>query len=55
MAKIAIEKQDQGEFYKSKLLTARFYYAKMLPETAMNLKQIRAGADSLMAMDAANF
>ena len=55
MAKIALEKQDQGEFYKSKLLTARFYYAKMLPETAMNLKQIRAGSESLMSLDAANF
>jgi len=55
MAKIALEKQDQGEFYKSKLLTARFYFAKLLPETAMNLKQIRAGSESLMALDAANF
>lgn len=55
MAKIALEKQDQGEFYKSKLATARFYFAKLLPETAMNLKQIRAGADTLMALDAASF
>ncbi|MDO9454150.1 MAG: acyl-CoA dehydrogenase, partial [Stagnimonas sp.] len=55
MAKIAIDKQAEGDFYKSKLLTARFYYAKLLPETATFLKQIRAGSDSLMAMDAALF
>ncbi|HEY0973757.1 MAG TPA: acyl-CoA dehydrogenase C-terminal domain-containing protein, partial [Solimonas sp.] len=55
MAKIALEKQDQEDFYKSKLLTARFYFSKMLPETAMNLKQIRAGAGSLMAMEEALF
>ncbi|TXH04735.1 MAG: acyl-CoA dehydrogenase [Nevskiaceae bacterium] len=55
MAKIALDKQDQGDFYKSKLLTARFYFSKLLPETAMNLQQIRAGAGSLMAMEAALF
>ncbi|MES2883561.1 MAG: acyl-CoA dehydrogenase C-terminal domain-containing protein [Pseudomonadota bacterium] len=51
MAKIAIDKQAEGDFYKAKLLTARFYYAKLLPETATFLKQIRAGSDTLMAMD----
>jgi alkylation response protein AidB-like acyl-CoA dehydrogenase len=55
MARIALDKQDQGEFYQTKLHTARFYFAKMLPETAMNLKQIRAGSTTLMALEAANF
>ena len=55
MAKIALDKQGEGEFYATKLTTARFYFAKMLPETAMNLQQIRAGADTLMTLDAANF
>ena len=59
MAKIATEQLAAGhadaDFYKSKLLTARFYFSKMLPETATSLKQIRAGADSLMAMDEALF
>ncbi|WP_022977143.1 acyl-CoA dehydrogenase C-terminal domain-containing protein [Nevskia ramosa] len=55
MAKIALDKQDQGDFYKSKLITARFYFQKMLPETAMNLKQIRSGASSLMEMPEALF
>ncbi|MQR00421.1 acyl-CoA dehydrogenase C-terminal domain-containing protein [Glaciimonas soli] len=53
MAKIALEKQDSGDkFYVSKLATARFYFAKLLPETAMLIRQARAGSASLMALDA---
>ena len=55
MAKIALEKQDQDDFYKAKLITARFYYQKLLPETATNLKQIRAGSQPLMEMAEAMF
>ena len=53
MAKLGLA--NEGDFYKTKVATARFYYAKLLPETATHLKQIRAGADTLMALDAANF
>ena len=53
MAKIALEKEDSGDtFYKSKLGTARFYFARLLPETAMLIRQARSGAASLMALDA---
>jgi hypothetical protein len=53
MAKIALEKQDSGDqFYKAKLATARFYFARLLPETAMLIRQARAGSASLMALDA---
>ncbi|MDY7546601.1 acyl-CoA dehydrogenase C-terminal domain-containing protein [Glaciimonas sp. CA11.2] len=53
MAKIALEKQDSGDtFYVSKLATARFYFARLLPETAMLIRQARAGSASLMALDA---
>ncbi len=55
MARIALDKAEGDAFYATKLATARFYFAKMLPETQMNLAQIRAGADSLMTLDAANF
>ena len=55
MARIALEKQGESDFYVTKLATARFYFSKMLPETQMNLAQIRAGADTLMALDAASF
>jgi hypothetical protein len=50
MAKIALAKQDSGdEFYAAKLATARFYFAKLLPETAMLIRTARAGNASLAA------
>ncbi len=53
MAKIALAKQDSGDtFYKAKLATARFYFARLLPETAMLIRQARSGSASLMALDA---
>jgi Acetyl-CoA dehydrogenase C-terminal like/Acyl-CoA dehydrogenase, C-terminal domain len=56
MAKIALEKKDSGDpFYVAKLATARFYFAKLLPETAMLIRSVRAGAAPLMAMDEALF
>jgi hypothetical protein len=56
MAKIALEKQNGGDpFYTAKLLTARFYFAKLLPETASLIRTARAGVAPLMAMDEALF
>jgi hypothetical protein len=42
-------------FYSTKLATARFYFAKLYPETAGLLRQIRAGAKPLMDLDPAAF
>lgn len=47
MAKIALEHPDDV-FYQSKLATARFYFAKLQPETAALMRTARAGAKSLM-------
>ena len=56
MAKIALEKKDSGDpFYGAKLATARFYFAKLLPETAGLIRSARAGVAPLMALDAALF
>jgi hypothetical protein len=56
MAKIALAKKDSGDpFYTAKLATARFYFAKLLPETAMLIRSARAGVTPLMAMDEALF
>lgn len=52
MAKIALEKEHSGDdFYKSKLGTARFYFARLLPETSMLIRQARSGSSNLMSMD----
>jgi alkylation response protein AidB-like acyl-CoA dehydrogenase len=56
MAKVALEKQNSGDpFYVAKLHTARFYFAKLLPETASLIRSARAGSAPLMAMDEALF
>ena len=56
MAKVALAKQDSGDpFYQAKLITARFYFAKLLPETAMLIRTARAGAKPMMDMDEALF
>ncbi len=55
-AKIALEKQNSGDpFYTAKLATIRFYFAKLLPETASLIRTARAGLQPLMAMDEALF
>jgi len=51
MARVALEKKDSGDaFYAGKLHTARFYFSRLLPETAYHFRAARAGADSLMAI-----
>ena len=42
-------------FYETKLTTGRFYMARQLPATALHLTRIQTGADTVMALDAANF
>jgi alkylation response protein AidB-like acyl-CoA dehydrogenase len=56
MAKLALDKQAGGDnFYKVKLATARFYFAKLQPETATLIRVARSGAASLMSLDAELF
>jgi len=56
MAKVALAKLDSGDpFYKAKLATARFYFAKLLPETAGLIRSARAGVAPLLEMDEALF
>jgi len=56
MAKIALDRQGSGDpFYVAKLHTARFYFAKLLPETAGLIRSCRAGLEPLAAMDEALF
>jgi hypothetical protein len=54
MAAVAADKAGE-EFYAAKLATARFYYAWLLPETEQQFRAARAGAGTLMALDAGQF
>ncbi|PBB85212.1 acyl-CoA dehydrogenase [Mesorhizobium sp. WSM3876] len=60
MAKAAGAKLAQGAngasaFYDSKLVTARFFMERIMPETATRLARISSGADTLMALPAEAF
>jgi alkylation response protein AidB-like acyl-CoA dehydrogenase len=60
MAKVALERvKSDGEqvdpFYRNKLAVARFYFQRLLPETAMLIRQARSGADNLMELPAEAF
>ena len=56
MAKVALDKQNGGDpFYTAKLATARFYFAKLMPETAGLIRTARSGLAPLMAMEESLF
>ena len=55
MARTALAKQDQDEFYVSKLGTARFFFARLLPRTQSLTASVKAGSESLYLLDAAQF
>ena len=59
MIRAAQEKIESGEgdqaFYKAKIATGRFFFTRILPETTMRFKQIMAGAETLMSLDAEQF
>ncbi|MBW4710387.1 acyl-CoA dehydrogenase C-terminal domain-containing protein [Roseobacter sp. YSTF-M11] len=42
-------------FYETKLNTGRYYMARQLPATALHLSRIQTGADTVMALEVANF
>jgi hypothetical protein len=43
------------DFYEAKLATARFFMARVLPQTTSLNHQIKAGASTLMALPAEAF
>lgn len=56
MAQVALRKIAEGNtdsFYQAKLQTARFYFARLFPETASLMRTARAGSKVLMDTDAA--
>jgi Acetyl-CoA dehydrogenase C-terminal like/Acyl-CoA dehydrogenase, C-terminal domain len=56
MAKLALDKAASGDkFYVAKLATARFYFARLMPETASLMRTARSGAQSLMSLEAELF
>lgn len=59
MAKASFENlangADDKAFYDNKLITARYFYKQLLPETAVHRARVEAGAEEMMAMAADAF
>ncbi|MEO3386375.1 acyl-CoA dehydrogenase C-terminal domain-containing protein [Mesorhizobium sp. CAU 1741] len=58
MAKVSHDKLAEGAslpIYDSKLVTARYFMERIMPETGAHLARISAGADSMMALEAEAF
>ncbi|MDA8789436.1 acyl-CoA dehydrogenase C-terminal domain-containing protein [Pseudomonadales bacterium] len=59
MAQTAHEKlatnPDNADFYKAKIQTAEFYFARLLPRAVSHRKTMMSGSDNVMAMKEENF
>ncbi len=59
IAKAALAGLARGDgdagFYENKLITARYFFSHMLPETAVQRARVEAGADNVMALAAEAF
>ncbi|WP_137937961.1 acyl-CoA dehydrogenase C-terminal domain-containing protein [Chitinivorax sp. B] len=57
MVKVAYSKMETGDkkFYQSKVTTARFYFQRLLPETASLLQTLRSGCKNLMDLEEDSF
>jgi hypothetical protein len=55
MAAAALGKTGEDNFYASKLGTARFYFARLLPRIHSLSASVGAGSDSLYLLDAVQF
>jgi len=52
MAEVALEKQGSSDsFYDSKIKTARYYFAKLLPRRISLIASIKAGSDTLFDIE----
>ncbi len=54
-AALAEDGQERDAYLDAKLVTASFYMERILPETALRRTRIEAGAETMMALDAAVF
>ncbi len=55
MARAAQGKEQEDDFYASKMGTARFFFARLLPRIQSLSSSVKAGSESLYLLDAAQF
>ena len=49
------DKSEESAYYESKLATARFFFARLLPRAEAHLDALQAGAASVMALPPEQF
>ncbi len=55
-AKAALEKKESSDdFYKNKLVTAKYFVDRILPERSAHLAKIKSGSEAMMALPAEAF
>jgi len=54
-AKLAEGANGDGSFYETKLVTAKFFMERIMPETGAHLARISAGSETMMALPAEAF
>ena len=59
MAKLSKEKLAAGtedpQFFETKLITAKFFFERMIPDVSSLLVKMSAGAETMMALEAEAF
>jgi hypothetical protein len=56
MAKEAIDREgDADPFYKNKLITAKYFFDRVIVESSMHLAKVKTGTSSMMELDAEAF
>ena len=56
MAKEAIERQSSDDpFYANKLVTARYFFERVMPDSTAHLAKLKTGAEAMMALPAEAF
>ncbi len=56
MAKAALDRRGSGDhFYDNKLVTARYFFDRVLPDAASHLAKVKTGATPVMALSADAF
>lgn len=56
MVKEALEKEsDADPFYANKLVTARYFFERLMPEKDVHLKKLKTGAEAMMSLPADAF
>lgn len=53
----ALQQNDEGskQFYENKLITARYFFERIMPDAQSHLAKIETGSENMMAMDVASF